>query len=113
MIPNSGAAALTAAMRNPNLTPEHVSLITRSRSATEALLRRIASEPRWAAEYQVKAGLVRNPRAPRAATMSMVKHLFWRDLALVSDDVRLGPPLRRLAEKNLLDRLPELAVGER
>jgi len=112
-IPTASAAWLAAAMSNPNLSAEHVSLIARSRSATEPLLQRIASDPRWAGDYKVKVSLVRNAHTPRPLGMSLVKHLFWRDLAIVSDDFLLAPPLRHLAERALLDRLPELAVGER
>ena len=45
--------------------------------------------------------------------MNLLKHLFWRDLSRVAEDPFLAPPLRRLAGKILLDRLPELTVGEK
>jgi hypothetical protein len=109
----AGLAYLTEALDNPNLTEEHVALITRNRSSDEPLLRRIASDPRWGGSYEVKAGLARNPHTPRSVAMSMVKFLFWRDLASVAEDFLLWTSLRKTAEKILSDRIPEMALGER
>jgi hypothetical protein len=45
--------------------------------------------------------------------MSMAKFLFWRDLASVAEDFLLWTSLRKIAEKLLSDRIPEMALGER
>jgi len=112
-IPHAGLAYLSAALANPALGEEHAVLIARSRAATEDLLHRISADPRWARSYAVKTAIVRSPRAPRAVAMNLVRFLFWRDLAQVVEDYFLAPPLRRLAEKYLSERIAELAVGER
>jgi len=45
--------------------------------------------------------------------MNLVSHLWWRDLARVTDRAGLAPPLRRTAERLLGTRLQELALGEK
>jgi hypothetical protein len=110
---SAGAAYLEASLSNPDLNEEHVALIARNRAATEAILKRIGADPRWARAYEVKAGLVRNPHTPRPLAMNMAKFLFWRDLALVADDFFVAPPVRKLCERILIERLPEMSLGEK
>jgi hypothetical protein len=112
-LPAAALPYLRGALDNPVLVEEHVVLIARSRAADAALLQRIGADPAWARSYQVKAALVRNPKSPKALAMNLARFLFWRDLAAVADDPYLAPPLRRLAERILSDRIPEMAVGER
>lgn len=112
-IPSAPAAYLADALENPDIGEEHVVLIARSRAATTATLQRIGADTRWRRSYEIKAALVLNPRMPHPAAMNFVKFLFWRDLARVSDDPFLFPPLRRLAEKLLTERIADLALGEK
>ena len=112
-LPEAGPAYLMDALENPEIGEEHVVLILRNRAATEPVLRKIAGNPRWVRAYDVKAGLVMHRRTPHHTALNLAKFLFWRDLARVADDWFLFPPLRRLAEKVLSDRIPEMAVGEK
>ncbi len=112
-LPEAGPAYLTAAMDNPSLTDDHVAVIVRSRSAPETLLARIGRDSRWVRSYNVKAGLALNPHTPRPVALNLIKFLLWRDLARVADHPFLAPPLRRLAERILSDRMGEMALGEK
>jgi hypothetical protein len=42
----------------------------------------------------------------------MLNHLYWKDLRLVAENLRLNPVLRRSAEDLLTVRLAELSLGE-
>src|SRR5204862_6150865 len=63
--------------------------------------------------HVVRRALAAHPRTPRREALSLVSTLFWRDLAHLSADVRVHPEVRRAADRDLLRRLPELAVAER
>jgi hypothetical protein len=63
--------------------------------------------------HAVRRALAAHPRTPRREALSLVSTLFWRDLAHLSADVRVHPEVRRAADRDLLRRLPELAVAER
>jgi hypothetical protein len=63
--------------------------------------------------HAVRLALARHPRTPRGEALSLVATLFWRDLAILSADVRVHPRLRKAADLDLLRRLPEMALAER
>src|SRR5215470_12958274 len=80
-----------------------------SAESLEAVLR-----DRGARKYHaVRLALAAHPRTPRRDALNLVSTLFWRDLARLSADVRVHPEVRRAADRDLLRRLPELAVAER
>jgi len=63
--------------------------------------------------HVVRRALAGHPRTPRREALSLVSTLFWRDLAQLSADVRVHPEIRRASERDLLRRLPEMALAER
>jgi hypothetical protein len=63
--------------------------------------------------HAVRRALAAHPRTPRGDALGLVATLFWRDLAWLSADVRVHPAVRRAADRDLLRRLPEMAVAER
>jgi len=80
-----------------------------SREALEEIL-----SDRGARRYHaVRRALAGHPRTPRREALSLVSTLFWRDLAHLSADVRVHPEVRRAADRDLLRRLPDLALAER
>jgi hypothetical protein len=107
------AGYLEGALANPGLTPTHVALCLKNPAAGGPFIRRVAKNRDWLKDYEVRAGIVLHPRAPRALAMNLVALLWWRDLARVSDRAALAPPLRRAAERLLSVRLLEMALGER
>lgn len=87
--------------------------LLRDRTTPAAVLRRIAAEPRSTVRREVKALLARHPHSPTALARRFLPHLPWAELAEIARDLRVGPVLRRDAERVLEARLPEMAVGER
>ncbi len=63
--------------------------------------------------HAVRLALAAHPRTPRREALSLVSTLFWRDLAHLSADTRAHPEVRRAADRDLLRRLPEMALAER
>jgi hypothetical protein len=63
--------------------------------------------------HAVRRALAAHPRTPRGEALTMVRTLFWRDLAELSADARVHPAIRRAADQDLLRRLPEMAVAEK
>src|SRR5262249_58946379 len=81
-------------------------------------LDRPAPQPRLAARSARKSpavgrALASPPRPPRREALSLVSTLYWRDLAQISADSRVHPEIRRAADRDLLRRLPEMALAER
>ena len=63
--------------------------------------------------HAVRRALAAHPKTPRGEALTLVRTLFWRDLAELSADARVHPAIRRAADQDLLRRLPEMAVAEK
>jgi hypothetical protein len=63
--------------------------------------------------HAVRLALAGHRRTPRSEALALVSTLFWRDLAHLSADMRVHPEVRRAADRDLLRRLPEMALAER
>src|SRR5262249_2225368 len=86
-------------IRKPELPAEALDLLLKDRSARRY--------------HAVRLALAAHPRTPRSEALSLVSTLFWRDLAHISADSRVHPEIRRAADRDLLRRLPEMALAER
>jgi len=97
---------------------DHLSLadlraVARNPYARAETLEALASVRGLTASYEARALLARHRRTPQVVAMRFVAGLFWQELKEIALDVRLAPPLRYLAEKYLLQRLPRMSIGER
>jgi hypothetical protein len=87
------------ALRRAELAPEELDQILGDRAARKF--------------HAVRRALAGHPRTPRREALSLVSTLFWRDLAHLSADSRVHPEVRRAADRDLLRRIPEMALAER
>jgi len=87
------------ALRRADLAPEVLEQILGDRGARRY--------------HAVRLALAGHPRTPRREALTLVLTLFWRDLARLSADARVHPEVRRAADRELLRRLPEMALAER
>lgn len=85
----------------------------RQSSLAPEVLDEILSDRRARRFHAVRLALAGHARTPRREALSLVATLFWRDLAHLSADVRVHPEVRRAADRDLLRRLPEMALAER
>lgn len=74
---------------------------------------RLLEETRLLSDSSVREALVRHPRTPRTAALSMVHSLYWRQLVSIGRDTCVHPTVRRASENAIRSRLPGLASGER
>jgi hypothetical protein len=86
-------------LKRPDLTADEITTILRNPEA-----RRF---------HAVRLALARHRNTPHADALSLVETLFWRDLAHLSADSRVHPEIRRTADRELLRRIPEMALAER
>ena len=112
-LPNAPPPYLAAALDNPATGKDEVVLLLRNRQAQAAVLRRIGARPDWTASRDVRALLALHANAPLPLARRFLPHLTWVELAAAARDPRVSPAIRRDAERLLIVRLPELAVGER
>lgn len=87
------------ALRNPFVTSEGIEIVL--------------SRPKLLSIYEVARELTWHPQTPQIHAMRLLPSLFWRDLVRLCANTRVAPRVRRLAENNLLQRLPGLSLGEK
>ena len=87
--------------------------LLRAPGCPPSLVERLAG-CRWVLrERRVLPLVVRHPACPRAFALEGAGRLGWHDLLVVARDPRATPLVRRHAERKLLDRIPQMALGER
>jgi hypothetical protein len=63
--------------------------------------------------HTVRRALVGHPRTPRHEALSLVGTLYWTDLVHLSANARVHPEIRRAADRDLIRRVPDMALAER
>jgi len=67
----------------------------------------------WFRHSRVRALLSRHPHTPMGLSQTLLPELFWRDLMEICDNHRLAPPLRRMAEKYLVEKFEKMPLGQK
>jgi hypothetical protein len=98
---------------NPARAADQILTLLRTPRVPAELIVAISRRPVWMKFDRVRMAIVLHPSTPRPLALSLLSHLRWRDLARVAVAPRLGAPVRHAAEKIVLLRLPELALGEK
>jgi len=67
-------------LQNPRITDDEIISVARNRNLDSEILRKIGEHKYWPRNYQVKIGLVTNPKTPIATSLPFVNQLMERDL---------------------------------
>lgn len=95
------------------LAEQEVLAILRNKNLTREAVKLILGHPPLLASYAVKKALVSGRQTPSVDAQHLIPHLFWMDLMDAAVDMRVHPAVRHSCERRLLERLPELGLGER
>lgn len=91
-------------LRNPRITDEEVVSVARNRNADADLLRIIGDHKHWSRNYQVRLGLVTNPKAPLAIALHFVNGLTERDLRFLGKSKNVSATVVAQARRLLMQR---------
>jgi hypothetical protein len=80
---------------------------------TPAICGSISQTQRLVALYSVRLRLAGHRLTPQAHATKLIHYLYWTDLVRLSLDVKVPATVRRAIEKQLLNKIPELPLGER
>jgi hypothetical protein len=67
-------------LMNPRITDGEVAAIVNSKLADEEVLRLVSDKKEWMKNYQVRLGVVRNPKTPLVTAINLLPTLMMRDL---------------------------------
>jgi hypothetical protein len=97
----------------PSLTEDEALAVLDNAFVTPQICGRIAQNARLTGFYSVRLKLVAHRQTPQAHAVKLVHYLYWFDLLRFSTDVKVGAPVRRAIDIQLLNRVDQLSLGER
>jgi len=89
---------------NPRITDDEVIMVARNRNVDADLLRIIGDHKAWPKNYQVRLGLVSNPKTPIAIALHFVSSLGERDLRSLAKSKNVSSAVVSSARRLLLQR---------
>lgn len=113
LVRDQSVEVLSALLKNPSLTEEHLLVLLRRVDLPQAILGRIAASPQFEEHHRVQLAVFRHPSTPGHLALSLLTrlHLFELSDSLLIPTV---PPDHRLAaERAVIQRLPTVPLGVR
>ncbi len=107
------ADVLLALLDNPALDETHVCLLLGRKDLPGEVLEEVARRKALLKSYRVKRSLAFHPRAPRLASLRLLRDLYLMDLVQIAILPGVSAELKRNAEEQLLARLPQLPLGQK
>jgi hypothetical protein len=95
------------------LTERDAAQALRHPHASEAMILEVLSSRALMASRAVRRLVAGHPQTPRHDALHALDDLLWRDLMDIGRETRTPPPVRRAANRRLLEALRRMAVGER
>ena len=103
LIRDSNKLVSAAVLSSPKLTESEVEAFAKMANLSEEVLRTIGTNRSWTKNYNVIAGLARNPKTPPALSMTFLNRLNEKDLKGLTTD-RNAPEAVRLAARKYLKK---------
>ncbi|MBI5641934.1 MAG: hypothetical protein HY954_00510 [Deltaproteobacteria bacterium] len=101
LIKDSNKMIATAVLKNPRITEDEVLRLTITRGTPEDLLRQVAKNKEWVKNYNVKLGVVTNPKTPLTISVKLLDHLYEKDLTKLSKSKNIPSVLASTARRKL------------
>jgi hypothetical protein len=81
LIRDSNRLVQMSVIRSPKITESEIIAIANNRSVNEDVLKYISTQREWMKNYEVRVGLVFNPKTPLFITIKQVQNLKERELS--------------------------------
>jgi hypothetical protein len=93
-----------AVLSSPQITDAEIVAIANSRTISEELLRKVADNRVWVKNYQVRLGLVNNPKTPVPISLKLVRSLMLNDLKRLAKSKAVPSALVQVARREVTKR---------
>lgn len=95
------------------LTERDAAQALRHPHASEAMIVEIVGSRALMASRAVRKLVAGHPQTPRHDALHALDDLLWRDLVEIGREIRTPPPVRRAANRRLLEGMRRMAAGEK
>ena len=90
-----------SAITSPAIGENEIPPIARSKEVSEEILRYIGNKREWTKSYEIKMGLIFNPKCPVGISLRFVSHLRDPDLKELSRTRNVSQPLKSAAMQRI------------
>lgn len=104
LLRDSNKQVQEAVLDSPRITEGEVAAVAKSRNVSDELLRKIAQNREWMKNYQVRLGLVNNPKTPLPIGIKIVATLMISDLKRLSKSKGVSNVLVTSAQRILIKK---------
>ena len=104
---------LLALLDNPALDETQLCLLLDRKDLPTEILEEVARRKPLLKNYRVKRALAFHPRTPRLAGIRFIRELYLMDLVQLTLLAGTSAELKRIAEEQLIARLPQLPLGQK
>ena len=110
---DSDEATLVALLENPALDESHLTTLLLRLDLPASVLAGIAARPEWTSSEAVRVGLVRHPKTPRRAALTLLRQLYLFDLVKVALALSTPAEVKRVADEVMVQRVPQIPIGQK
>ena len=104
LLRDSNKQVQEAVLNSPRITEGEVAAVANSRNVSDELLRKIASSRDWMKNYQIRLGLVNNPKTPLPIGLKIVGTMMILDLKRLSKNKGVSNVLCSAAHRILIKK---------
>jgi hypothetical protein len=104
---------LSALLDNPALDETKLCLLLARKDLPTAVLEDVGSRKNLLKSYLVKRTLLFHPRAPRLVGLRLIRDIYLMDLVQFALSPAVSVELKRIAEDQIIARLPQLPLGQK
>src|SRR5437660_3700671 len=104
---------LLGLLDNPALDETQLCLLLDRKDLPAEILEEVARRKPLLKNYRVKRALAFHPRTPRLASLRLIRELYLMDLVQLTLLPGTSAELKRIAEEQLVGRLPQLPLGQK
>src|SRR3981189_3608254 len=104
---------LLAVLDNPALDETQLCLLLDRKDLPVEILEEVARRKPLLKNYRVKRALAFHPRTPRLASLRLIRELYLMDLVHITLLPGTSTEVKRIAEEQLVARIPQLPLGQK
>lgn len=101
LVKDSNRLVSSAVLKNPRVTEDEVLKVANSKGASEDLLRNIGRNKEWLKNYNVRLGMLTNPKTPLTISMKLLDALNEKDLAKIAKSKNIASVLASTARRKV------------
>ena len=104
LIRDSNKQVQEAVLNSPRITEAEIAAVANSRNVSDELLRKITFNREWMKNYQIRLGLVNNPKTPLPVGLKIIGTLMISDLKRLSKSKGVSNILVTSAQRALIKK---------